>query len=41
MTRKIKALAALVGVFAAGVYLIDIAINAALHAFLFILTINN
>ncbi len=39
MTRKLRTLAALIGVYAAGVYLLHIAINAALHALHFLLTI--
>lgn len=39
MKQALKATAVIIGIVAAGGYLIKLAISAALHAFLFILTI--
>lgn len=39
MIRKIKALAACIGLFVAGAYLMQLAINAALRALYFLLSI--
>ena len=39
MTRKIKALAVVIGILAAGAYLMNLAISAAEHMLLFLLSI--